>query len=335
MARPKKVGLDYFPLDVFLGGSVEYISCLYGAIGVQVIISLWRRIYAHSYYYRYDERAAIVCAKEFGEQLSLCFPKKNKESWEIFDEIVKKAVEFGVFDREMFEKHSILTSKSIQKTYLEAKRKSSAAKIDPRFALIDESCAVSAEETAVFGAETTAKTEIMPQSKVKQSKVKQSKVKQSKEKQSKEEESKEEQSKEEESKEKESKEKQAESGFAPLLSEVEDQELKKLYEEYLKMRELIRAPMTECAVESLIRRVNDLEPNNVGRQKKLLETAILNGWKNVYPVRDERAPSNANGRQSAFSHSYTDTNAIDYAALEEQILDQVEEDAKKSGAIYL
>ena len=320
MARPKKVGLDYFPLDVFLGGSVEYISCLYGAIGVQVIISLWRRIYAHSYYYRYDERAAIVCAKEFGEQLSLCFPKKNKESWEIFDEIVKKAVEFGVFDREMFEKHSILTSKSIQKTYLEAKRKSSAAKIDPRFALIDESCAVSAEETAVFGAETTAKTEIMPQSKVKQSKVKQSKVKQSKE---------------EESKEKESKEKQAESGFAPLLSEVEDQELKKLYEEYLKMRELIRAPMTECAVESLIRRVNDLEPNNVGRQKKLLETAILNGWKNVYPVRDERAPSNANGRQSAFSHSYTDTNAIDYAALEEQILDQVEEDAKKSGAIYL
>ena len=320
MARPKKVGLDYFPLDVFLGGSVEYISCLYGAIGVQVIISLWRRIYAHSYYYRYDERAAIVCAKEFGEQLSLCFPKKNKESWEIFDEIVKKAVEFGVFDREMFEKHSILTSKSIQKTYLEAKRKSSAAKIDPRFALIDESCAVSAEETAVFGAETTAKTEIMPQSKVKQSKVKQSKEKQSKE---------------EESKEKESKEKQAESGFAPLLSEVEDQELKKLYEEYLKMRELIRAPMTECAVESLIRRVNDLEPNNVGRQKKLLETAILNGWKNVYPVRDERAPSNAHGRQSAFLHSYTDTNAIDYAALEEQILDQVEEDAKKSGAIYL
>ena len=325
MARPKKVGLDYFPLDVFLGGSVEYISCLYGAIGVQVIISLWRRIYAHSYYYRYDERAAIVCAKEFGEQLSLCFPKKNKESWEIFDEIVKKAVEFGVFDREMFEKHSILTSKSIQKTYLEAKRKSSAAKIDPRFALIDESCAVSAEETAVFGAETTAKPEIMPQSKVKQSKEKQSKEKQSKE----------EESKEEESKEKESKEKQAESGFAPLLSEVEDQELKKLYEEYLKMRELIRAPMTECAVESLIRRVNDLEPNNVGRQKKLLETAILNGWKNVYPVRDERAPSNANGRQSAFSHSYTDTNAIDYAALEEQILDQVEEDAKKSGAIYL
>ena len=325
MARPKKVGLDYFPLDVFLGGSVEYISCLYGAIGVQVIISLWRRIYAHSYYYRYDERAAIVCAKEFGEQLMLCFPKKNKESWEIFDEIVKKAVEFGVFDREMFEKHSILTSKSIQKTYLEAKRKCSTVKIDPRFALIDESDGVFAEKTAVFGAKTTAKPEIMPQSKVKQSKVKQSKEKQNKE----------EQSKEEESKEKESKEKQAGSGFAPLLSKVEDQELKKLYEEYLKMRTLIRAPMTECAVESLIRRVNDLEPNDVGRQKQLLETAILNGWKNVYPMRDERAPSHANGRQNAFSHNYTDTNAIDYAALEEKILDQAAEDAKKCGAIYL
>ena len=37
MARPIKKGLDYFPLNVFLTGSVEYIECMYGAIGVYVI----------------------------------------------------------------------------------------------------------------------------------------------------------------------------------------------------------------------------------------------------------------------------------------------------------
>lgn len=36
MARPIKKGLDYFPLNVFLTGSVEYIECMYGAIGVGV-----------------------------------------------------------------------------------------------------------------------------------------------------------------------------------------------------------------------------------------------------------------------------------------------------------
>ena len=181
MARPIKKGLDYFPLNVFLTGSVEYIECMYGAIGVYVIISLWKRIYEHSYYYKYDEKTPLICSKEFGNQLELCFPKKNKQSYEIYDEIVKKAVEFGVFDKGMFEKYSILTSKTIQKIYSEAKRKDARELIDERYLLINiPENGVFAAKTNVIAAKTPINAETIPQSKVKKSKVKESKAKESK-----------------------------------------------------------------------------------------------------------------------------------------------------------
>ena len=48
MARPVKKGLDYFPLDVVLGGGMEDINCEYGKLGEMVVISLWQRIYRSS-----------------------------------------------------------------------------------------------------------------------------------------------------------------------------------------------------------------------------------------------------------------------------------------------
>ena len=74
--------------------------------------------------------------------------------------------------------------------------------------------------------------------------------------------------------------------YDDTLSAVVDAELKEAYLEYIKMRKLIRAPMTERALTMLIAKVNELEPDNVERQKKLLDTAIINNWKSVYPLRD-------------------------------------------------
>lgn len=86
-----------------------------------------------------------------------------------------------------------------------------------------------------------------------------------------------------ESKKKESKK----AGYETLLSEIKDESLKQAFCEYIKMRTLIKAPMTDRALQMLITKVQTLEPNSVERQKELLETAILNNWKSVYPLRDE------------------------------------------------
>lgn len=75
--------------------------------------------------------------------------------------------------------------------------------------------------------------------------------------------------------------------YDDILSEIENEELKGLYLEYIKMRKLIKAPMTDRALQMLINKVNELEPNSADNQKELLETAIMNNWKSVYPLKKE------------------------------------------------
>ena len=54
------------------------------------------------------------------------------------------------------------------------------------------------------------------------------------------------------------------------------------------MRKMIKAPMTDRALQMLINKVEQLEPGNTERQKLLLDTAILNNWKSVYPLKDNQ-----------------------------------------------
>ena len=75
-------------------------------------------------------------------------------------------------------------------------------------------------------------------------------------------------------------------GYDRILSDIEDEELKNLYYEYIKMRKLIKAPMTDYMLRLLINKVNTLEPDNVERQKQLLKNSMVKGWKSVYPLKD-------------------------------------------------
>ena len=78
-----------------------------------------------------------------------------------------------------------------------------------------------------------------------------------------------------------------ESSYDKILSCVANDDLRELYLEYIKMRKMIKAPMTDRALTMLINKVNELEPNSLDNQKKLLEIAIMNNWKSVYPLRDK------------------------------------------------
>ena len=86
-----------------------------------------------------------------------------------------------------------------------------------------------------------------------------------------------------------------ETSYDEILSCIADDDLKELYLEYIKMRKMIKAPMTDRALTMLIKKVNELEPNNVENQKKLLEVAIMNNWKSVYPLKNTGNASNGQG----------------------------------------
>lgn len=77
-------------------------------------------------------------------------------------------------------------------------------------------------------------------------------------------------------------------GYDDILSAVTDEELKNLYYEYIKMRKLIKSPMTDRALTMLINKVNELEPTDTDRQKQMLKNAIVCNWKSVYPLKDEK-----------------------------------------------
>lgn len=71
--------------------------------------------------------------------------------------------------------------------------------------------------------------------------------------------------------------------YSEELAHVEDEELKELYLDYAEMRNSIEHPLTNRGMKMLVQRCERIA-NNVPRiQKILLEAAIINNWKNVYP----------------------------------------------------
>ena len=95
--------------------------------------------------------------------------------------------------------------------------------------------------------------------------------------------------------------KKAASPLDGVLSEIENEELRQTYADYIEMRKTIKAPMTERALRLLMNRVDSLE-TSVDGKCSLLETAILNNWKSVYAPKNEpqKKQDHRNPKKSGF-----------------------------------
>ena len=74
--------------------------------------------------------------------------------------------------------------------------------------------------------------------------------------------------------------------FEDILKDIVNVDLRNLYIDYIEMRRITNAPMTKRAFKMLVQRCERLSNFNIRVQKLLLETAIINNWKNVYPPRE-------------------------------------------------
>lgn len=79
--------------------------------------------------------------------------------------------------------------------------------------------------------------------------------------------------------------KERKTSYDEILEIIEDEDLKQTYYEFIKMRKLIKSPMTDRALRLLIDKVNRME-KDTQRQIRLLENSIENGWKTVYPLKE-------------------------------------------------
>jgi hypothetical protein len=67
--------------------------------------------------------------------------------------------------------------------------------------------------------------------------------------------------------------------------------------------------MTDRALQMLIKKVNDLEPDSIENQKKMLENAIMNNWKSVYPIKrevDNGQSYNASNKKCGDEYAFLD-----------------------------
>ena len=168
MARPIDESLEYFPLDVdfYDDPKILLIEEQFGIKGGYIANRLLCWIYRNGYYTNWNEEIALVFAKRVG----------NGITHALVNEIVNALLKRSFFNKSLFERCGILTSKGIQKRWvkimLDSKRK---ARLKDEFDLINtEETPISSEETIGETELTTAETELMQQRKGKESKVKES-----------------------------------------------------------------------------------------------------------------------------------------------------------------
>ena len=244
-------GIPYFPLDVYADDKIRLIEAEFGLKGFAIIVKLYQKIYGGFGYY---------C--EWTNDVGLLFSQDVCEGYSSVSEIVSAAIRRGVFDKDLYEKYQILTSRGVQKRYFSAVSRRKQINVKSEYLLV---------EVAQFSENVNILSENVSRNAKNVCNLQQSKEKKSKE---------------ENRKEKKKKNARPQSGYDRILSDIEDEELKNLYYEYIKMRKLIKAPMTDYMLRLLINKVNTLEPDNVERQKQLLKNSMVKGWKSVYPLKD-------------------------------------------------
>lgn len=142
MARPNKIGLDYFPFEVtyFNDLKVRKLIKYQGGKSIAVHAHLLCSIYANGYYLKWDNELPFIISEDTGYEQGF------------INEVIKCCFDVELFHKPTFEKFRVFTSKGIQdrfsKICRDAKRKF----------VITEFDLVNTEETQLI-------TEVIPQRK--------------------------------------------------------------------------------------------------------------------------------------------------------------------------
>jgi len=156
MARPSKVGLDYFPMDTdyFSDEKFQFIVAKYGLIGEIICIRLFAKIYRNGYYTRWTEDDALL----FSTTVNL--------TTEVVDQVIFEATKRGLFSSEMLKENSILTSHGIQSRYMKACSDSRRINtvIEQRFNLLLNKPELTTNNIGLTTSKPPLTHEVMPQS---------------------------------------------------------------------------------------------------------------------------------------------------------------------------
>jgi len=125
MSRPFKSGVDYFPLDVKMEDEVELIEAEHGIVGFGVLIKLYQKIYSNNFWVGWNKKEAVILSKRINVDINT------------INSIINSCLEWELFDKNMYEKYNILTSKGVQKRFFEIIKRRKKADVVKKYLLID------------------------------------------------------------------------------------------------------------------------------------------------------------------------------------------------------
>ena len=164
-----KSGIDYFPLDVALDEKFELIEAEFGLTGFGVVVKLLQKIYGGQGYY-----------VEWTNEVALLFAKRVGLGGGVVSEIVEASIKRGIFDKTLYDKYHILTSKGIQKRYFEAVGRRKSVEVEGAYLLVNAADFSKNASTTVKNVDIFPKNaDISQKSKVEESRVEKSRGKES------------------------------------------------------------------------------------------------------------------------------------------------------------
>ena len=281
MARPVKEGLDYYPLNADFMSDIKVRRLIrsFGSKSIGVVIALLGMIYGDKGYY-------IL----LNDDVAFIISEQTLEDEDLVNQIINKLIEIEFFDKNLYEKHRVLTSKGIQKRFISATERRKDVKLITKYNLVNVDNNSSSDVVNVYNnpvnVDNNSSSDVVnvynnQQRKEKKSKVKKSKVKQSKEKQSKE--------NTDDSCNAPSAERRVRTfAFESLVVEKygEDECLTDTFRDFAIMRKAIKKPLTERATKVLLGRLDKLANGDKELVIKILEQSIFNNWQSVYELKD-------------------------------------------------
>jgi hypothetical protein len=285
LARPIKDGVDYFPLDVHLDDKFKFIEIKFKLEGFAILIKLFQKIYSYGYWYKWTEDEMLIFADE------------NRVDVSTVKNVVDEAIIREIFDKELYEKCNILTSKGIQNRYKEIVKRRKNVNVIEEYLLIDNNFGIN-DNIMQTSSEQEGNTEQTPSehndSKSTQSKVKESKVK------------------------------NINNIYTIFDSYSDNADLRQALRDYSQMRNKIKAPLTERAVTLLLNKLDALASTD-DLKIKLLEQAIMSNWKSVYLLKEEKQQQKQ--KPNKF-HNFIQNDKQDLDVLAEQRRQQIFEKLK-------
>ena len=108
--------------------------------------------------------------------------------------------------------------------------------------------------------------------------------------------------------EKERKKEKKTTNYDSIINEsIQDDPVKQEIYEFIKMRKLMKKPLTDRALRLLISKLNKLSSNPVD-QVQILDNSIMNNWQGIFPLKNNSGYQNNN-----YGHTEVKRDGSDYA----------------------